>query len=193
LDGRKAVGIDGITKEEYGKNLDSNLTELLNKIRRGSYHPKASRIQEIPKADGSTRPLAIACFEDKIVQEMVRRILERIYEPWFLDCSHGFRPKRGCKTALASLHKHLMRWDCAAVLDIDLRKYFNSIPHEYLLQFLRMKITDERFMRLIIKLLKAPTLNDEGIPVRNELGSPQGSILSPLAANLYRKSSLVPV
>jgi group II intron reverse transcriptase/maturase len=185
LDGTKAVGIDGITKEDYGKNLEENLKHLLTQIRKGSYHPKPSRIREIPKADGSMRPLAIACFEDKIVQEAVRQIIERIYEPLFLDCSHGFRPNRGCHSALSALGKHLMSWECGAVLEIDLRKYFNTIPHEHLVRLVKLKISDERFLHLIIKLLKAPFLNAEGRAERNELGSPQGSILSPVISNLY--------
>jgi group II intron reverse transcriptase/maturase len=185
LDGSKAVGIDGVTKEEYEQNLEKNLEQLLIKIRRGSYHPKASRIVEIPKSDGSRRPLAIACFEDKIVQEAVRRIVEAIYEPVFLECSHGFRPELGCHTALIALDKNLLSWDCGAVLEIDLRKYFNTIPHEPLVKMLEAKITDQRFLHLITKLLKAPTLNEVGVAVRNEIGSPQGSILSPVMANIY--------
>lgn len=185
LDGSKAVGIDNVTKEQYEQNLEENLGQLLLKIRRGSYHPQASRIVEIPKSDGSRRPLAIACFEDKIVQESVKRILEAIYEPLFLECSHGFRPERGCHTALVALDKSLMSWECGAVLEIDLRKYFNTIPHEPLIRILEAKISDPRFLHLIIKLLKAPTLNEAGVPARNEVGSPQGSILSPVIANLY--------
>jgi RNA-directed DNA polymerase len=185
LDGSKAVGIDGVTKDEYKKNLEGNLQELLIEIRRGSYHPKPARIHEIAKVDGSMRPLAIACFEDKIVQEAVRGVVERIYEPIFLDCSHGFRPNRGCQTALVALDRHLKAGSCGAVLEIDLRKYFNTIPHEPLIRMLKEKISDERFLHLIIKLLKAPTLNDKGAPERNEIGSPQGSILSPVIANIY--------
>jgi len=185
LDGSKAVGIDGITKEKYGENIDENLIQLLMKIRKGSYHPKASRIVEIAKSDGGKRPLAISCLEDKIVQEAIRRILERIYEPLFLDCSHGFRPQRGCHTALIALDRKLMSRDCGAVLEIDLRKYFNTIPHELLVQMLEKKISDQRFLHLIIKILKAPTINEAGEEVWNEIGSPQGSICSPLFANLY--------
>lgn len=184
-DGSKAVGNDGVTKEEYGKNLEENLRDLLLRIRRGSYHPKASRIVEIPKPDGSMRPLAISCFEDKIVQEATRIILERITEPMFLAHSHGFRPGKGCDTALKNLREDLMRWECGAVLEIDLRKYFNSIPHEQLIRLLKMKISDERFLWLIIKQIKAPTIDENGKETRNEIGSPQGSILSPVLANLY--------
>ncbi|MGK5089350.1 group II intron reverse transcriptase/maturase [Bdellovibrionota bacterium FG-2] len=185
LDGAKAVGIDGVTKEDYEENLDQNLKDLLMKVRRGSYHPQASRIVEIPKTDGSTRPLAISCHEDKIVQEALRQVLERIYEPIFLDCSHGFRPRRGCDTALVALGGNLKSKDCGAILEIDLRKYFNTIPHEPLIRLLKLKIEDQRFLHLIIKMIQAPTLKSDGVIERNEVGSPQGSILSPIIANLY--------
>jgi group II intron reverse transcriptase/maturase len=185
LDGNKAVGIDGISKEVYGKNLKDNLQELLLKIRRGNYHPKPSRIVEIPKVNGGSRPLAISCLEDKVVQEAVKRILERIYEPLFLDSSYGFRPGRDCHMALAALGKYLGSWGCGAVLEIDLQKYFNTIPHKPLEKMLRAKINDERFLRLILKLLKSPILNAEGKAERNEIGSPQGSILSPVISNVY--------
>jgi retron-type reverse transcriptase len=95
LDGRKAIGIDGVTKEKYGKDLEENLSAVLLRIRRGTYKPKASRIVEIPKEDGSTRPLAISCFEDKLVQSAVNKILCTIFEPVFLPCSYGFRRAPG--------------------------------------------------------------------------------------------------
>lgn len=185
LDGRKAVGVDGITKEKYGKKLEPKLEDLLKRIRNGSYYPKPARIVEIPKVDGSARPLAISCIEDKIVQEAVRRILERIFEPHFLDCSHGFRPGRSAHGALAVLDRRLLNKQCQVAVDVDLRKYFNTIPHRPLGKFLQTKIKDRRLIYLIIKLLKAPTLDGDGISRRNEVGSPQGSILSPLLANIY--------
>ncbi|MBF0315844.1 MAG: hypothetical protein HQK52_20650 [Oligoflexia bacterium] len=185
LDGSKAVGIDGVYKYEYEQNLEGNLEQLLINIRKGSYHPKASRIVEIPKSDGSKRPLAIACHEDKIVQEATKRIVEAIYEPLFIECSHGFRPARGCDTALIALRQHLMKWECRAVLEIDLRKYFNTIPHEILIKMLEKKISDQRFLRLIIKLLKAPTMKPDGTETKNEIGSPQGSLCKALHKVLW--------
>ncbi len=184
LDGSKAVGIDKVTKEEYGKKLKENLEQLLLKIRRRSYHPQASRIVEIPKADGSMRPLAISCTEDKIVQEAVKRIIASIYEPIFCNASHGFRPKRGCDTALVALNQAL-KGNCGGVLEIDLKKYFNTIPHKQLERCLRLKIKDEKFLYLILKLLKAPVMDKDGVSMPNNIGSPQGSIVSPVLANVY--------
>ena len=113
------------------------------------------------------RPLAISCTEEKIVQEAVRRILERIYEPHFLDCSFGFRPGRNAHEALANLDKRLLQERCRAVVDIDLRKYFNTIPHKPLGKILQKKVKDRRLLYLIIKLLKAPTIDDDGNIQRN--------------------------
>lgn len=185
LDAKKAVGVDGITKKQYERKLETNLLELLKKIRDGSYYPKPSRGVEIPKADGSKRPLAISCTEDKTVQEAVRSILERIYELHFLDCSFGFRPGRNAHQALANLDKRLLKESCRVAVDIDLKQYFNTIPHKPLGKILQKKVRDRRLLYLIIKLLKAPTLTKDGKLQRNEVGSPQGSILSPLLANIY--------
>jgi RNA-directed DNA polymerase len=185
LDAKKAVGVDKITKEMYGIKLETKLAHLLKRIRNQSYYPKPARIVEIPKVDGSTRPLAISCIEDKIVQEAVRRILEQIFEPHFLDCSYGFRPGRNAHQALASLGTRLLEKNCWMAVDVDLKKYFNTIPHRHLGKILQTKVKDKRFLYLIIKLLKAPTLNQDGAIKQNEVGSPQGSILSPLLANIY--------
>ncbi|RPH39984.1 MAG: group II intron reverse transcriptase/maturase [Burkholderiales bacterium] len=184
LEENKASGLDKMTKEKYGTKLEENLKNLLLKIRRGTYKPQPTRLVEIPKEDGSTRPLAISCLEDKIVQKAVNTILSTIYEPIFLPCSYGFRPAQNCHDALKRLmaitHKH----PNGAVVEIDIRKYFNSIPLKELNEILRKKITDNRFLHLLNKLITAPTMIDEKL-VPNDRGCPQGSIVSPTLANIY--------
>lgn len=128
------MGIDHVTKEGYGLSLDENRDQLILRIRRGTYQPKAARLVEIPKEDGSVRPLAIACVEDKLVQLAVNEILTRIYEPLFLPCSYGFRANKSCHDALRALTSSTYNFQNGAVVEIDLRKYFNSIPLERRLQ-----------------------------------------------------------
>ncbi len=184
LDSKKAIGIDGITKEVYGEQLETNLKDLLSRIRKGNYHPKPSRIVEIPKEDGSTRPLAIACVEDKIVQMAANSILSEIFEPIFSENSFGFRPGKNCHQALKTLARQTYQNHDGAIVEIDIRKCFNSIPHLELGEFLRKKISDTRFLHLIERLTHAPTQHGDKVVV-NDLGCPQGSILSPVLSNLF--------
>jgi RNA-directed DNA polymerase len=125
LDGKKAIGIDGVTKVAYGVDLENNLQSLLDRIRRGGYKPQTSRLVEIPKEDGSTRPLAISCFEDKIVQQTVSSILTSVYEPLFLPCSYGYRPGKNGHDALRALMAYSNENADGATVEIDLRKYFD--------------------------------------------------------------------
>lgn len=185
LDGTKAIGIDKVKKEDYAKNLDNNLRDLLTRIRRGTYTPQPSRITEIPKEDGSKRPLAIACLEDKIVQSAVARILGAVYEPLFLPSSFGFRPGKSCHDALRRLFSLMRGTPKGAIVEIDIRKYFNRVPHAELKRLLADKISDSRFLGLIHKLMVAPTIEKNGEIQTNLLGVPQGSILSPILANIY--------
>ncbi len=184
LDGNKAVGIDRMTKAAYGEHLDENIQNFILRIRRGTYHPKAARITEIPKEDGSKRPLAISCTEDKLIQLAVSDILSWIYEPLFMPCSYGFRPGLNCHAALKALQQQTYRNGKGAVVEIDIRKYFNMIPHDELMNILRKKISDCRFLRLIEVLITAPVIVDKETS-RNVRGCPQGSILSPVLANIY--------
>lgn len=184
LDGNKAVGIDKVTKIDYGKMLDENLTGLIQKVRRGTYRPKPSRITEIPKEDGSTRPLAIACVEDKLIQMAVSEILTTIYEPVFLSCSYGYRPGKSCHDALRMLHRATYQHPNGAIVEIDIRKYFNTIPHKVLMERLSDKISDKRFLKLINTLITAPVLKGKQ-EEENRIGCPQGSIVSPILANVY--------
>ena len=184
LDGKKAIGMDGMSKERYGKRLAENLASLIRRIRNGTYRPKPSRIIEIPKGDGGKRPLAIACFEYKLVQAAVSDILTRIYEPLFLPCSYGFRPGRNCHDALRALMKETKPFWSGAIVEIDICKYFTSIPHKELSAMLRKKISDESFLRLIGKLTSAPVQMGNATTMTTQ-GCPQGSILSPILANIY--------
>ena len=184
LDGRKAVGIDGVIKANYGIKLEENLQTLLAKLRRNAYKPQAARLVEIPKEDGSTRPLAISCFEDKIVQLAVTKVLTAIYEPDFLPCSYGYREGMNCHEALRALMKHSTNNPNGMTVEIDLKKYFNSIPHEKLQRILQEKISDKWFLKLVEKLIRAPIMV-EGKAKLNKIGCPQGSITAPILSNIY--------
>lgn len=185
LRGRKAIGIDGVTKASYGRNLDENLNKLLTKIRRGTYRPQPARLVEIPKEDGSTRPLAISCLEDKLVQSATNAILTSIYEPLYLSVSYGFRPGKNCHQALRALSNHTYHHYDGSVVEIDLRKCFDSLPHDKVLECLQRKISDKRFLKLVHQLMKTPIINGDKQVMSNVVGCPQGSIISPTLANIY--------
>lgn len=184
LPGNKAAGIDKVTKSSYGENLEVRISELIQQIRRGTYKPQASRITFIPKEDGSERPLAISCFEDKLVQSVVGKLLTAIYEPLFLPCSYGYRPNKNCHDALRALNRATFSTGNGAIVEIDISKYFNTIPHQVLMKFLRTKISDRRFLRLIEVLITAPIL-EGNVENANIIGCPQGSIVSPILANIF--------
>jgi group II intron reverse transcriptase/maturase len=184
LDGTKAPGVDGITKALYGQHLEANLRALHQKLHQRSYRPQPVRRVEIPKADGTMRPLGISCIEDKIVQEMTRRLLDAIYEPVFLDISYGFRPGRGCPDALRQLNHEVMREPVNWIVDMDLAQCFDTMPHPESLAVLSERIADQKVLRLIARMLKAGVQTPGGV-VHDELGSPQGSIVSPVIANAF--------
>ena len=186
LDGKKAVGVDGVTKEEYGGKLDENVTDLLERMKRMAYRPGPIRRVLIPKDGnpGATRPLGIANFEDKLVQKAMAKVLENVYEPIFLNCSYGFRPGRGCHDAIRALHQHLFSQPTSTVIDVDLANYFGSIRIEQLVAVLRLKIGDDRFIRNIVRMMKSGVLAD-GELLTSEEGVPQGSPVSPVLANVF--------
>jgi RNA-directed DNA polymerase len=184
LDGTKAPGVDGITKAMYGQHLEEHLHALHTKLHHMSYRPHPVRRVEIPKEDGTTRPLGVSCTEDKIVQEMARRILEAIHEPGFLETSYGFRPGRSCHDALRRLNAEVMRQPINWIVDLDLAQFFDTMPHQEILTVLAQRITDAKFLRLIARMLKAGVQTPGGV-VQDELGSPQGSIVSPVIANVF--------
>jgi len=184
LDGKKAKGIDGISKEEYGKNLEENLESLIERMKKMDYYPAPVREVMIPKGDGKFRPLGISNIEDKIVQMMFAKILSAIYEPIFIPESFGFRPKRSCHDAVANVHKHLSARQYGVVIDVDLSNFFGTINHRKLIQLLEIKIKDRVFIRYIVRMLKAGVLSAGELKL-GEDGTPQGSIVSPVLANIF--------
>lgn len=184
LERSASPGVDGVTWQEYKRDLTERLIELHRRVQRGSYRPKPSRRVYIPKADGRQRPLGVAALEDKIVQGAVAEVLNAIFEEDFLGFSYGFRPGRKAHQCLDALAYALQRCKVNWVLDADIRGYFDHIQHGWLIKFLQHRIADRRIVRLIKKWLKAGILErDHWKPTKE--GTPQGATISPLLANLY--------
>lgn len=179
-----APGVDGMTWRRYGEDLERNLRDLCDRVHRGAYRAKPSRRAYIPKADGRQRPLGIAALEDKIVQRAVVEVLGAIFEEDFLGFSYGFRPGRSQHDALDALTVALERRKVNVVLDADIRDFFGTIKHEWLVKFVEHRIADKRVVRLIQKWLSAGVM-EEGRWTACEEGTPQGATVSPVLANLY--------
>ena len=175
-----AVGVDGQTAADYENNLMGNLQDLLDRAKSGTYVAPPVRRVHIPKAGSpnETRPLGIPTFEDKILQRAVLMVLEPVYETDFLDASHGFRPGRGAHGALDSLWKQAMNLGCCWIVDVDLRKFFDTIDHGHLREFLKRRVRDGVILRLIGKWLNAGVLED-GVLTTPEHGTPQGGVVTP--------------
>jgi RNA-directed DNA polymerase len=181
-----AVGVDGQDGEDYAANLRGNLQSLLDRAKSGTYQAPPVRRVHIPKAGSATetRPLGIPTFEDKVLQRAVVMVLEAVYEQDFKDCSHGFRPGRSAHQALDSLWHQTMAMGGGWIVDVDIRKFFDTIDHSHLRDFLKRRVRDGVLLRLIGKWLKAGFLED-GCITHPEEGSPQGGVVSPMLSNIF--------
>jgi RNA-directed DNA polymerase len=180
---RGAAGVDRITVERFEARAQEYLNELHEDLKHERYRPQPVRRVEIPKADGTSRPLGIPAVKDRVVQAAVKKVIEPIFEREFLPASHGFRPGKGCKGALREVDD-LIKAGSVHVVDADIRSYFDCIPHERLMRKIEQRISDGRLLRLIEAFLKQDILNglERWTPL---LGTPQGAVLSPLLANIY--------
>ncbi len=185
MDGKKAVGIDEMTKEEYGQNLEKNVDNLVKRMKEGSYKPNPTRRIYIPK-DGSSkkRPLGISCYEDKIVEQAIAQILTLIYEPKFYDVNYGFRENRNCHQAIREIVEDVQYHKVSYIVEADIRSFFDTVEHEWMIKFLEHDIADKKFIELIRKFLKAGIM-EAGKYLESDMGTPQGNGASPVLANVY--------
>ena len=181
---KAAPGVDGVTWQEYETGLEDRLVDLHGRVHRGAYRAQPSRRVYIPKGDGRQRPLGVAAVEDKLVQQAVATVLNQIYEEDFLGFSYGFRPGRSQHQALDALAAALLRRKVNYVLDADIRGFFDHLDHGWMMKFVQHRVADPRILRLIQKWLKAGVMEEEQWS-ETEVGTPQGSGISPLLANIY--------
>ena len=180
----KASGVDGMTKEKYEINLEENLDNLLERMKKFSYRPKPVRKTYIPKSNGKLRGLGIPCYEDKLVQGAMADVLNEIYENIFYDFSYGFRPKKNCHQAISQINWLIMTKKINYILDADIKSFFDNIDHDTLIMFLEHEIADKNFLRYIKRFLKAGVIEDYKY-YESDKGTPQGGLISPILANVY--------
>ena len=190
LESKKAVGIDGVTKEEYSQNLKENIRNLVERLKNKTYKPEPSMRVYIPKGNGKMRPLGITAYEDKIVQLGLKKILEAVYEPKFQENMYGFRPDKSCHKAVKAMIGDITRKKINYIVDADIKGFFDHMKHEWILKFVGYYIEDPNIMRLIEKYLKAGVM-EAGEYHTTEEGSSQGNIISPLLANIYMHHVLI--
>ncbi|MFR9535102.1 MAG: group II intron reverse transcriptase/maturase [Rikenellaceae bacterium] len=181
---KKATGIDGIDKESYDQHAKENIAELVQRMRKFQYKPQAVRRTYIPKGNGKLRPLGIPAYEDRLVQGAMADVLNEVYEPRFLDCSHGFRPKRKAHDVVRYLNQSIMRSKANYVLEADIKGFFDNVDHDWLMKFLAHDIEDKNFLRYVKRFLIAGVM--EGTErLESDRGTPQGGQISPILANVY--------
>jgi len=181
----KAAGIDGQRKEDYtDKDIEQEIENTVRKMKAKKYRPKPARRVYIKKANGQQRPLGIPAVIDKVVQQGIKKILEAIYEPHFLNMSYGFRPNRNCHQALKAVHTMVMTKPINWIIDVDIKGFFDNVNHHWMIECLNQRISDPNFRSLIIKFLKAGVI-EQGKYSKTDKGTPQGGVLSPLLANIY--------
>ena len=181
---KKAVGIDGVTKAEYGEKLDENIADLFTRMKKFSYKPQPVRRAYIPKANGKLRPLGIPAYEDRLVQSVMAGVLNDIYEERFLDCSYGFRPGRNAHMVVREINQLNMTRKVNYILEADIKGFFDNVNHDWLMKFLENDIADKNFLRYVKRFLIAGVM--EGTERKeSDKGTPQGGQVSPVLANVY--------
>lgn len=185
LPNKKATGVKGTTKEQYDENLEENIKDLVSRLKSKSYRPVPVRRLYIPKLNSNKkRPLGIPEHEDKIVQKVITKILNAIYENDFLDCSFGFRPNRNCHDALKILNHYIEKRSVNYVVDVDIKGFFDNVDHKWMMEFLKLRITDPNLLRIIGRFLKGGYM-EAGKKYKTDKGTPQGGVISPILANVY--------
>ena len=181
----KATGIDKVSKEEYELNLEENLENLLARMKRFSYKPQAVRRTYIPKAGSDKmRPLGIPAYEDRLVQGVMRKVFDQIYEWRFYDFSYGFRKRRDCHQAIREINQTVMTKKVNFVVDADIKGFFDNVDHRWLMKFLEHDIQDKNFLRYIVRFHKSGIMEDLKY-YESDKGTPQGGLISPVLANVY--------